>query len=452
MKSNDLHASSDPLSIEQSAAGTGRRELLRSGAALVGLAAFGACNAPPAADKRAARVIPKARARSGVQPGAPLQLGLIGPGGMGSGHIAGLLDARAKGREKLDIVAIADVCKPRVDGAVANCRKEQPGVEVTGYADWRALVARPDLHGVLIATPEHWHVPMAVAAIEAGLDVYVEKPLCMRHEDALYLRDVVNANDRILQVGTQYMMYPKYGYARMLIAQGKIGHPTLSQTSYCRNSKEGEWLYDIDASIQPGELLDWKEWCGSEGEAPWDPNVYFRWRRFKRWSTGIVGDLLPHQMTPLLHTLDVGWPVRVSAIGGHYADKAMENHDHVVLTIEFEKQHTMFVVGSTCNENGLEQLIRGHHANLLLSGNNCVLKPERVYSEEIEEQNIVCEGVDPQDLLRLNWMQSIRTRKPNQSRVELAAQAMVIIDLATRSLWDGRTWLFDPATQTARPA
>ncbi|MBM3977611.1 MAG: Gfo/Idh/MocA family oxidoreductase [Planctomycetes bacterium] len=428
-----------------------RRDLLRSTAALVGMAALGACTSAQA-DKRVARAIPKARRRAPVEAGAPLRLGLIGPGGMGSGHVGGLLDARAKGREKLDLVAVADVCKPRVEGAAQTCRDAQPGVEVAAYRDWRELIARDDLHGVLIATPEHWHVPMAVAAIEAGLDVYVEKPLCIRHEDALHLADVVAANDRILQVGTQYMMYPKYGHARALIAAGEIGHPTLSQTSYCRNSKEGEWLYGIDESIQPGELLDWEEWCGPEGVAPWDPNVFFRWRRFRKWSTGIVGDLLPHQMTPLLYALDVGWPVRVGAIGGHYADKAMENHDHVVLTIEFEKQHTMLVVGSTCNESGLEQMIRGHRANLLLGGNNCVLKPERVYSEEVDEQNITCAGMDPQDSLRLDWMSSMRTRAANRSPVGLAAQAMVIIDLATRSLWDGRTWTFDPQTRSARPA
>ncbi|TAJ17522.1 MAG: Gfo/Idh/MocA family oxidoreductase, partial [Planctomycetota bacterium] len=419
-------------------------------AALAGIAALGA--SALGQDKRAARAIPKAKARARVAADAPLKIGLIGPGGMGSGHIGGFLDARAKNREKLDVVAIADVCKPRVDSAVETCKRDQPGVEVTGYRDWRALIARSDLHGVLIATPEHWHVPMAVAAIEAGLDVYVEKPLCIRHEDALFLSDAVAANDRIVQVGTQYMMYPKYEHARRLIAEGAIGHATLSQTSYCRNSKDGEWLYSIDPAIQPGELLDWKEWCGENGEAPWDPNVYFRWRRFRRWSTGIVGDLLPHQMTPLLYALDVGWPVRVDAIGGHYADKAMENHDHVVLSIQFEKEHTMLVVGSTCNENGLEQLIRGHHANLLLGGNNCVLKPERVYSEEVDEQDIACEGMDPQDMLRLDWMRSIRTREPNRSPVALAAHAMVIIDLATRSLWDGRAWTFDPKTRTARPA
>lgn len=439
MSTNEVHTNPTPA----------RRELLRTGAALAGMAALGA---GAFAQRQSTRPIPKAKSRGRVADGAALKLGVIGPGGMGSGHIGGMLDARAKGREKLDLVAVADVAGPRLDAAVATCRNAQQGVEVTGYRNWRELVARGDLHGVLIATPEHWHVPMAVAAIEAGLDVYVEKPLCIKHEDALYLRDVVAANDRIVQVGTQYMMYPKFAHAKRLIAEGKIGHPTLSQTSYCRNSKDGEWLYSIDPAIVPGPNLDWKEWCGSEGEATWDPNVYFRWRRFRRWSTGIVGDLLPHQMTPMLYALDVGWPIRVSAIGGHYADKAMENHDHVVLNIEFEKEHTMLVVGSTCNENGLEQIIRGHEANLLLGGNNCVLKPERVFAEEVDEQDIACEGMDPQDMLRLNWMHSIRTREPNQSPVDLAARAMVIIDLATRSLWDGRTWTFDPKSLSARPA
>jgi predicted dehydrogenase len=291
---------------------------------------------------------------------------------------------------------------------------------------------------------------MAIEAIAAGKDVYVEKPLCMHFEDALKLRKVVDNNSQILQVGTQYMMFPRYAEAKKLIAAGTIGHPTLSQTSYCRNSADGEWLYEIDPTVKPGETLDWKAWCGPEGEQPWDTNVYHRWRRYRKWSTGIVGDLLPHWMTPMLWALDVGWPVRVSGAGGHYVFKDMENHDQVFLTVEFEKEHTMVVAGSVCNDTGLEVLIRGHKGNILLGGNNCVLQPQSTFHEELDPQEIQClGGDDPQNDLRLNFFKSVRTREPNQSPIEYACKAMVIIDLATRSLWDQRAYEFDPKTMTA---
>ena len=87
-------------------------------------------------------------------------------------------------------------------------------------------------------------------------------------------------------------------------------------------------------------------------------DVYARWRRYRRYSTGIIGDLLVHRISPLAMALDLGWPTRVVASGGHYVDTAMENHDQVLLTVEFEKGHTMVIAGSTSNETGLEILTK----------------------------------------------------------------------------------------------
>ena len=272
-------------------------------------------------------------------------------------------------------------------------------------------------------------------------------------EDALWIVRTLEANPHMrMQVGTQYMMLEKYQAAKRLIAEGKIGHPTLSQTSYCRNSPNGEWLYGINQDVKPGETLDWEAWCGPKGVAEWDTEVYHRWRRYKDWSTGIIGDLLVHMMTPMMFSLDRGWPTRVTASGGHYIDKEMENHDQVFLTVEFEKEHTMVVAGSTCNENGLETLIRGHEANLFLGSNNCILRPERIFAEDIDEETINCGQVNAQPALRLNWIECMRTRAMNVSPVTLAAQVMVVVDLATRSMWNGSAWSFDPATLTAKKA
>jgi predicted dehydrogenase len=253
-------------------------------------------------------------------------------------------------------------------------------------------------------------------------------------------------------VGTQYVTYSSYIDARRLIAEGKIGKPVFSQTSYCRNSKDGEWLYyEIDPAWQPGVNLDWTAWTGPLGKQPWSPEVFARWRRYRKYSTGIIGDLLVHRITPLMMALDVGWPVRVVASGGHYVDKAMENHDQVNINIEFEKEHTMIVAGSTANEVGLETLIRGHRANLYLGDRRLTLRPERIYAEEIEEQVLEGEDLgDPQDVLRARWIEAIRERGPSPSPIDLAAQVMVAVDLASRSMWDGRAWGFDPRRLKAR--
>jgi predicted dehydrogenase len=314
------------------------------------------------------------------------------------------------------------------------------------------MLADPALHGVLIASPEHWHAPMAEDAIARGKDVYIEKPMTLRLADAIRLRDVVRSNpDAIAVVGTQFTMIPSYIEAQRLIAADAIGKAVTSQTSYCRNSRDGEWLYyEIDPDWEPGVNLDWRGWCGPLGERPWDPDVYARWRRYRDFSTGIIGDLLVHRIAPLVMALGVGWPVRVVASGGHYVDKAMENHDQVNISIDFEGEHTMIVAGSTANELGLETVIRGHKANLFVGGRNTVLRPERIYAEEVEECTI--EGPsqgDPQDELRSHWIDCIRTRQKPVSDVELGMKVMVIVDLATRSMWEGGAFGFDPRTLKA---
>ena len=300
---------------------------------------------------------------------------------------------------------------------------------------------------MLIATPEHWHGKIAEDALLAGKAVYLEKPMTRNLADAMHLRKVVQKNaNALLLVGTQYVTYKSYQEAARLIADGTVGKPTFSQTSYCRNSKEGEWLYyKIDPAWQPGVNLDWRAWCGPLGKQPWSPEVYARWRRYRLYSTGIIGDLLVHYMTPLIKTLNVGWPTRVVASGGHYVDKVMENHDQVNINVEFEGEHTMIVAGSTCNEVGLETLIRAHKANLYLTPRKMTMRPEQLFADELEVRDYDAPDTgDSQDQLRVHWVECMGGKEQVLSDIELGTKVMTIVDLATRSLWDGRAYRFDP--------
>ncbi|MFT5288912.1 MAG: putative dehydrogenase [Planctomycetota bacterium] len=424
-----------------------RRSVLAGGAALAGASVVASCASDPGAPERA----PATRGMSftPIADDEGIRIGVIGTGGMGTAHCRAIISLAKAGRENVQIVAVADVAQPRAEDAAKICSTEQ-GITVDTYSDYTELLAREDIHGVLIASPEHWHCKMASDAIMAGKDVYVEKPMTRELDEAFALMDVVQANEQVLQVGTQKIMIPKYREAQKLIAAGGIGKPVSSQTSYCRNTPDGEWnYYGIDERVQPGSTLDWDAWCGPLGLTDWNPLVYWRWRRYRKYSTGVIGDLLVHVMTPLMYALDSGWPTVVSGVGGHYVDKVMENHDQVNLTVQFETEHTMVVAGSTCNSYGLENLIRGNHANMFLAGNNVKVVPERAFIDDVEPQEIQCGGVSDQDELRLNWLSCMRTREETASPVQLGAKVMVAVDLASRSMWDGKTYAFDPATKSA---
>jgi predicted dehydrogenase len=430
-----------------------RRSFLAQAAALAGAAAT------VGATEFSVKPLPGVRSKvkaTRVRAGETIRIGLIGPGGMGTGHCYSMCDQAGRGDEDIQIVALADVNQVHLGAAAAGI-KERRGWEVDQYTDYRELLAREDIHGVLIASPEHWHAQHAMDALMAGKDVYCEKPMTLRLDQALKLRETVKANpDRIFQVGTQKMILPKYIAARKLIDEGRIGKPVFSQTSYCRNTPDGEWnYYGLDPAWKPGVNLDWKAWQGYlyRPDREWDPKVYIRWRRYREFSTGIIGDLLVHEVTPLLMALEnqVGWPTRVVASGGKYIDKDMDNHDQVNLNAQFQGEHTMIVAGSTCNEVGLENLIRGNKGNIYLNSRHCVVRPTRPYVDEVDEETVECpEMPNDQELLRLNWFQCIRSREPAISNVDHATKVLVIVDLATRSMWEGSAFEFDPDSMHVR--
>ncbi len=415
--------------------GASRREFLLASAASAALVTRG--------------VAPASLPRPTKLPADPVRLAVLGVGGMGGGHCEAFLNFQQKKLDHVLLTAVNDVCTSRRNSWAERATKTQ-GVACTPHADYREILDRKDIDAVLIATPEHWHAKMAIEALQAGKPVYVEKPMTLDLPDALALWAVAKNAKPAVQVGTQFVMDPKYKKAKELLAQDRIGKPVSSETGYCRNSKDGEWnYYKIEPEIVPGPALDWDGWCGPLGKQPWDPMIFARWRRYRKFSTGVVGDLLVHVMTPLIGCIDQGWPVRVIAAGGHYIDKAMENHDQVDITIQFEKGHTMRITGSTCNANGPTPVVRGHKGTLYLSGNNCRIVPENIYAEEIDGEEIKLEG-GSQDLLRLDFLKAVRGEKAPESPIELGMKVMVAVDLATRSMWDGCAYSFNPATLEAK--
>lgn len=394
----------------------------------------------------------KAAPRTPLGDGETIRIGIIGTGGMGNGHVEAFLGLSQSGKANVQIVAVCDVNDKNAAAAKKKC-DAQSGVEVTSHRDHKELLARKDLHAVLIASPEHWHADHAIDALLAGKDVYLEKPMTLDLDGALRLRAVLKNNpEMVMQVGTQYAALPKYLEAKKVIESGQLGKPLWTQCSYCRNTPSGEWnYYGLDKDLAPGKNLDWDRWCGPAGKEDFDIKLYARWRRYRKYSTGIVGDLLVHEMTPMFVSLNsVGWPTRVVACGGHLVDKSMENHDQVNLTVEFEGGHVMIVAGSTNNELGLEKLIRCQKGNIYLNSRDCVIRPERPFAEEVEEQTIRCENVgNDQDRHRLNWLECIRTRQQPSSDIEQGTKVMVVVDLATRSLWEGGAYAFDPKKMVA---
>jgi len=195
-----------------------------------------------------------------------IRIGVIGVGGMGTGHLSALVK-RAR-EDNIQVPVVCDVYQRRVERAQEICKGE-------GCSDYRKVIDRNDIDAVLIATPDHWHAKIAIEALESGKHVYVEKPMTHTVEQALALRNAVRRTKKVLQVGPQGTGNDSFWQAHTAIKAGRIGKVTWAQASYNRNART--CLFNAHQRIDPtagpdktgADHIDWDMWLGHKwGLAP----------------------------------------------------------------------------------------------------------------------------------------------------------------------------------------
>lgn len=366
--------------------------------------------------------------------------GVIGCGSRGAN-----LAARLHGLKDVlntHCVAACDVWQPRKDAA-------KEALQAKIYDDYRKLLDDKDVDVVIIAVPEHWHAQMAIDAVEAGKDGYLEKPMTRHLDEAAKLHDAVKRTKRILQIGAQHCEDKKYTRAKELLP--KLGKVVRSETSYCRNSKEGEWnTPPIDPKCTP-QTLDWKAWLGPAPQHEFSPERFFHWRKYWDYSSGIAGDLLPHVVTPLMMAVGAEFPIRVAATGGIFVQKDREVPDMMHVLADFPSGHTMLAIGDTCNEMGPPCVIYGNEATLelgSLGSSQIRIKPERPYADEVDDLDERCDvEADPEGAHFKNLMDCVRSRQEPRCSVDLAYPVMVALALGEMSYRENKMMRFDPATK-----
>jgi predicted dehydrogenase len=234
-----------------------------------------------------------------------IRVALIGAGIMGSGDAASSL-----AQDGVEMAAVADVYQGRLTRA-----KEKWGSQVFTTRDYREVLAKPDIDAVIIATPDHWHAQMCVDAMNAGKDVYVEKPMVQKIEDGHRVVEAQAKTGRILQVGSQRVSSIVYQKAKDLLKAGAIGKVNTVDAWWDRNSAIGAWQYSIPTDATP-ENIDWDRFLGSAPKKPFEPVRLFRWRNYRDYGTGVAGDLFVHLFTGLHYIMGAIGPTRVYSTGG----------------------------------------------------------------------------------------------------------------------------------------
>ncbi len=375
-----------------------------------------------------------------------INVGYIGVGrhatGRGLYHLTQL--AGKKVEYNIENVALCDIYQGYID----NCRSKHQFADNKVYKDYRKLLEDKDVDAVFISTPEHWHAIQGIEAMEAGKDIYVEKPMTRYADEALKFLEVAKKTKRIVQVGSQGCSDPKWAKAGELIDQGKIGTILWAQGSYCRNNPGGEWNYGVEKEANPSNL-DWQAFLGPAPKRAFDPERFFRWRKYWDYSTGIVSDLFPHRFHPLMKSLGLAWPVRVTSNGGQYNPRSHKDRDVadvVFVNVDFmgpKGPFSVILAGSTENQYGLEDVIRGQKGSILLGGNRLELRPERPFADEIDAEtiNIGGERIEPH---HQNFFDCIRSRKATNCDAELGARVQLTIAMAERAYRENKCLTFDP--------
>jgi len=409
-----------------------------------------------------------------------LHLAVIGTGGMGSHHVRSLTGRRAD--DNVEVVRVCDVYRRRLNGAVAAIG----GDAASGTMEYRAVLDDPAVDAVVIATPDHWHTKIAIEAMEAGKDVYCEKPLSLTIQQALDCRDAVHRTGRVLQVGPQGTSDERYWTARRAIAGDRIGKVVWSQASYCRNSREGQFNWHIDPDAGPDNPRDaegyvwWDRWLGYEWglaeRIPWNPDHFFRFRKYFAYNGGVATDLLYHNLAPLLISItgpDGEYPARVSAAGGRYIEKDERDiPDTFVMTVDYPSEHTVVLASVMTNDQGLPTVIHGQHGTMAFEDGRLEITEQAAWWEAFRAANddLVEHGTSENDQGRPepdpkpgqarltlaapegrdhmgNFLDSIRGEAEPHCNVELGCSTMVAIKMGVEAYRTSRTLRWDAAAE-----
>jgi len=408
-----------------------------------------------------------------VPPSDRVRVGVIGMG-MRAFEVAGSL-ALVPGTE---LVAVADVYDGRLTRA-----KEVFGDKIETSRDYRRLLDRKDIDAVLIATPDHWHKQMIVEAMEAGKDVYCEKPMTYTIDEGFEILAAERRTNRILYVGSQFVSSPLVAIAKKLIDEGALGQITLVKSWENRNTPTGAWFYPLapDASEK---TIDWKAWLGPAPERPFDARRYFRWRCYWDYSGGLATDLVVHHLNTLHYLLGQTAPTSAVSFGGTYRWKKIYPETEVpdVLQILYEYPTFTYNVSMTLNtENqGFGTFVMGTKGTIQIDEVKMTFFPEdplesygwivgawpaEMQKEFIRQNNIA--GLDqtwapgscrapkkyehfdiignPTDLHAKNFVESVRTRKPSPEGAREGHNSSLGAHLANISykeggrkvVWDG---------------
>lgn len=351
-----------------------------------------------------------------------IRVGAIGTGG----RMQTLLNCLRKNGGN-ELVAVCDVYEPR-----RKSTKEKFSPTADEYLEYQKILDRKDIDAVVIAAPDHWHVTMAVDAVTAGKDVYMEKPVTRTVEEGPILLKAAHDSGRIVQTGMQQRSWQHFQTAVEMIQAGKLGKINLVRTYWFQNyTRRTPAVFDT-------EKLDWKRWLGARPEREFSPEVFTTWRWFWDFGGGALTDLFTHWVDVVHWAMQSDTPLTAQTLGSQYDFKTWDCPDTIQASFQYPNFMTIYDGTMDCSLEDGGLVFRGSQALMKLDRMRLTVYPEggAFVVPKTDALVDIASKADGTIAHMQNFLDCVRSRKQPNAPVEAgiaAARAAHIGNLALRS-------------------
>jgi predicted dehydrogenase len=338
-----------------------------------------------------------------------LRVGIIGAGG----RMRALINAADSSSVPFDIVSVSDVYAPRRDEVKARANAST----ATTHMDFREVLDDKTVDAVIIATPDHWHVRIAVAALAAGKDVYLEKPVTHTLEEGALLLKAVKSSKQILQCGMQQRSWPHFRSAVSLVQGGALGQVPQVRTYWWQN-------YGVSWVPKPVDTaqLDWTQWLGGAPDQPFTLDKFFRWRWYWNFGGGAMTDLFTHWIDVVHWAMKSDEPSTAFMLGDKRIYKDWDCPDTIQAAFRYPQFDVVYegMMASSIDDGGLE--FRGTEATLKLNRSGMAVYREGIKADRnpVLKEDSLEDGTIPH---MRNFFDCIKSRKEPNAPVEAGIAA-----------------------------
>ncbi|MCY2995635.1 MAG: Gfo/Idh/MocA family oxidoreductase [Planctomycetota bacterium] len=384
-----------------------------------------------------------------------VNVGLIGCGNIGGyhiNHLTGMADVR--------IIAVADAYKSRREGTAArlNAKYGEPGT-VRAYADFREILARPDVDAVVVAAHDHWHTPMSIAAARAGKDVYCQKPLALDFSLTKQLRKAVVDGKRVFQFGTQYRTMGRYRKMIELVRNGYIGKLQRMDV-WCRDVSFDVGSYHVKPYGSAQEIpvppdLDFDAWMGPSPMVPYTVDRATNWGGYHcpETSLGFIAGCGIHELglAQWGNKSDHTSPVRYQGTGSVPAEGIFRTLEKWDVTCDYANGVTMRFMDTRTAGNVATKYLPGWHPGdgVTFHGSEGWISDAEGFCASDSKLWKVDFKPDEERLPvasehNRNFIDCVKSRQETLCPVEMAIRCDTICHLADAAARTGRALQWDP--------